>query len=428
MTRALTGEDQWVEFFAARELPVFDATAPRRVVVLAAHPDDETLGVGGTVQALHAAGADVTVVVASDGEAAFPALGAADRADLAARRRDELATAMDVLGSGKVEVSYLGLPDSGLAECEDELRELLVELLRGADCVLLPWTGDPHPDHAAVGRAGLAAAPVEAHRWSYPVWMWHWMTPYDERPPWARAVRMPLPERLRVGKEKALAAFVSQLVPGPNGEDPIVDPLMLTHFDRDFEVLFREPRTESAPVERFAELYRAADDPWHTADSWYERRKRAVLLAALPLERYRRVLEPACGVGELTRELVDRADQVLAFDPVPEAVERARQAAPAAEVVVAALPLGPPLGSVDLVVLSEILYYLDDAALTATLDVVLAALEPGGDLIAVHWRPWAPEAPRDGDAAHRIVLARDELEVLVEHVEDDFVLHVLRRR
>lgn len=59
MTRALTGENEWVEFFAGRELAEFDPTAPRRVVVLAAHPDDETLGVGGTVQALHAAGAEV---------------------------------------------------------------------------------------------------------------------------------------------------------------------------------------------------------------------------------------------------------------------------------------------------------------------------------------------------------------------------------
>ncbi len=433
MTRALTDENEWVEFFAGRELPVFDPTVPRRVVVLAAHPDDETLGVGGTVQALHAAGAEVTLVVASDGEAAFPALGADDRASLAARRRVELATAMEILGSGKVEVVFLGLPDSGLAEREDELRERLAELLRGADCVLLPWPGDPHPDHAAVGRAGLAAAPVEAHRWSYPIWMWHWMTPYDDAgstpslaPPWARAARVPLPDELRAGKAEAIAAFVSQLVPGPNGEDPIVDPLMLTHFDRGFEVLFREPRHESAPVERFAKLYREAEDPWHTADSWYERRKRSVLLAALPNEWYRRVLEPACGVGELTRELVHRADQVVAFDPVPEAVERARRAAPSAEILVAALPEIP--GSADLVVLSEILYYLDDETLTATLDGVLAALEPGGDLVAVHWRPWAPEAPRDGDAAHRILLAREELDVLIEHVEDDFVLHVLRRR
>jgi LmbE family N-acetylglucosaminyl deacetylase len=428
VTRELTSEGEWVEFFAAREFAVFDPTAPRRVVVLAAHPDDETLGVGGTVQALHAAGTEVTVVVASDGEAAFPALGPAARAELAARRREELATAMDVLGSGKVELVFLGYPDSGLAEHEDELREQLAELLRGAACVVVPWPGDPHPDHAAVGRAGLAAAPVEAHRWSYPIWMWHWMTPYDDALPWARAARVSLPDRLRAGKQDALAAFVSQLVPGPNGEDPIVDPLMLTHFDRDFEVLFREPRQESAPIERFAQLYQEAEDPWHTADSWYERRKRAVLLAALPSEHYRRALEPACGVGELTRELVGRADQVLAFDPVPEAVERTRHAAPSAEVLVAALPQLPPVGSVDLVVLSEILYYLDDAALTATLDGVLAALEPGGDLIAVHWRPWAPEAPRDGDAAHRVLVAREELDVLVEYVEDDFVLHVLRRR
>lgn len=428
MTRKLTGEQEWTGFFAGRELPVFDPAAPRRVVVLAAHPDDETLGVGGTVQAMHAAGAEVTVVVASDGEAAFPALGPEGRAELAARRREELRAAMEVLGSGKVEVVFLGLPDSGLAECEQELCERLVELLRGADCVLMPWSGDPHPDHAAVGRAGLLAAPVEAHRWSYPIWMWHWITPYDAAPPWPRAVRVPLSERLRTGKQKALAAFVSQLVPGPNGEDPIVDELMLTHFDRDFEVLFREPRSESAPIERFAELYRAAEDPWHTGDSWYERRKRSLVLSALPSERYRRVLEPACGIGSLTRALVARADRVVAFDPVPEAVERARRTAPLAAVFVASLPVRPPAGMFDLVVLSEILYYLDDAALNASLDLILAALEPGGDLVAVHWRPWAPEAPRNGDAAHRILLARAELDVLVDYVEDEFVLHVLRRR
>lgn len=428
MTRVVTAERRWTEFFARRELATFDPTAVRRVVVLAAHPDDETLGVGGTVQLLHEAGAEVTVVVATDGEAAFPALDRPARAGLGARRRDEMRAAMRKLGGEGLEPVFLGLPDSGLAECEARLTDRLTGLLRGADCVLLPWPQDPHPDHATVGRAGLAAAPVEAHRWSYPIWMWHWTSPGDQRQPWEHAAAVPLTAALRMGKQRALATFVSQLTPGPNGEDPIVDPLMLTHFDRGFEVLFREPRQQSAPIDRFGELYRAADDPWHTADSWYERRKRAVLLASLPDDRYGRIVEPACGVGQLTRELTDRADHVLAFDPVPEAVERARKAAPAAEIVVAALPDRPAGPPADLLVLSEILYYLDDTTLTASLDRLLSDLEPGAQVVAVHWRPWAPEGTRDGATAHRILAARPELRTAIEHQDEEFLLHVLRRR
>ena len=427
MTREITPEHEWTTFFADHDLPAFELRA-ERVVVLAAHPDDETLGVGGTVQLLHDAGAEVTVVVATDGEAAFPALDPAARAELGARRRDEMRAAMRDLGGDDLELVFLGLPDSGLADCEPRLTELLRDLLDGADCVLLPWPGDPHPDHATVGRAGLAAAPVQAHRWSYPIWMWHWTRPGDESQPWDHAVVAPLPQAVGEGKQRALARFVSQLTPGPKGEDPIVDPLMLTHFDRGFEVLFREPRQRSAPVERFSELYRSADDPWRTADSWYERRKRAVLLAALPSERYRHIVEPACGVGELTRELVSRAGRVSAFDPVPEAVERARKAAPTADIVVAALPDNPVTQPADLLVLSEILYYLDDVTLTASLDRLLGGLEPGGQVAAVHWRPWAPEGTRDGAAAHRILAARPELELVIDHVDEDFLLQILRRR
>lgn len=427
MTREITAEHEWAAFFAGRRLPAFDVTAGR-VVVLAAHPDDETLGVGGTVQLLHESGAEVTVVVATDGEAAFPALGPSERAELGARRRDEMRAAMRDLGGGGLELVFLGLPDSGLADCEERLTELLRDRLSGADCVLLPWPSDPHPDHATVGRAGLAAAPSQAHRWSYPVWMWHWTEPGDEQQPWSHAVVAELPQAVAEGKQRALARFVSQLTPGPNGEEPIVDPLMLTHFDRGFEVLFREPRQRSAPIERFSELYRAADDPWRTADSWYERRKRAVLLAALPSERYRHIVEPACGVGELTRELVTRADHVSAFDPVPEAVERARKAAPTADIVVAALPDSPTTRSADLLVLSEILYYLDDATRTASLDRLLDGVEQGGHVAAVHWRPWAPEGTIDGAAAHHVLAARPELEVLIDHRDEEFLLLVLRRR
>ncbi|MDX6260223.1 MAG: hypothetical protein QOH84_1911 [Kribbellaceae bacterium] len=428
MARPVTDEARWRRFLSERALPTFDPSGLRRVIVVAAHPDDETLGAGGVAQVLHAAGADVSLIVASDGEAAFPALNPAERAQLAATRRDELTAAVVALGLDPGAVQLLGLPDSGIADHEDELTKQLEVLLRDADSVIVPWPGDPHPDHAAVGRAGLAAAPVQAHRWSYPIWAWHWLDTDAPDIPWRHAAICPLAEDQQLRKQEAISTFESQLTSGPYGEDPIVDGAMLTHFDRPFEVLFREPPTASAPIERFAGLYATQPDPWHTTDSWYERRKRAVILACLPAERYRRTLEPACGIGELTRQLTARSDEVIAFDPVEDAVLRAKTAAPLAQLSVDALPCTATGQPVDLIVLSEILYYLSDDDLQASLTNLLRLLEPGGHLVAAHWRPWAPEGPRDAAGAHQALRDRPELEQLIEHIDEEFLVHVFVRR
>ena len=87
-----------------------------------------------------------------------------------------------------------------------------------------------------------------------------------------------------------------------------------------------------------------------------------------------------------------------------------------------------PAEPVDLAVFSEVLYYLDDDTVSAALDRTLAVLPAGGDVVVVHWRGWPPEAPRDADATHRMVRARPELVPVVEHVDDGFLLLVLRRR
>ncbi len=78
--------------------------------------------------------------------------------------------------------------------------------------------------------------------------------------------------------------------------------------------------------------------------------------------------------------------------------------------------------------LSEILYYLDDQDLTTTLDGAVTVLRPGGHLLAAHWLPWAPEAPRSGWDAHRRLVSRPELRCLVAHEDEEFVTHVLERR
>ena len=409
-------------------LPPFDTKGYRRVVAVAAHPDDETLGASACLQTLHNEGCRVDVVVASDGEAAFPTLGPAERAGLGHRRRCELAESLQAQGLGDSDVHWLGLPDSSLTEHADEIVAALRALLAEADCCLLPWPHDPHPDHRVVGEAALAAAPVTAHCWSYPIWMWHWTAEESAEIPWRRARSHALTAAQLGRKLAGIKAFESQLERGPDGSDPILPPDVLEHFNRDSEVLFREPRRQSAPLDRFRELSAANADPWRTADTWYERRKRSTLLAALPRERYRHAVEPACGAGALTAQLAMRADKVDAFDAVPKAAAATRKLGlPNVTVAEAVLPEGFPDGAADLVVLSEILYYLSDEDLRKTVDNAITGLASGGDLALVHWRPWAPEATRDAVEAHDLVAVRPELETLVAHRDQEFLLHVLRR-
>jgi LmbE family N-acetylglucosaminyl deacetylase len=428
--RAITPEAAWRPWL--ERLRSFPGEHHGHAVVVAAHPDDETLGASGLIQWLHECGTTVELVVATDGEAAFPALPPQQRAELGRCRRAELHESLRLQGLGEVTVHWLGLPDSGLAAHSAELERQLAPLLAGADLCLVPWPGDPHPDHATAGEVALRVAPVTTHRWSYPIWMWHWLRPDDNTDiPADRGFAHTLTDVRRDRKAAGIAAFSSQLKPGPDGSDPILSTAMVEHFERDVEVVFRQPPTRTAPVERFAEIYDGAVDPWGVTTSWYERRKRAIALSSLPRERYELALEPACGGGAFTRELAARCARIVAFDPVQAALHQARTLTADLENVVVQqgfLPGDLPDEQADLVVFSEILYYLGDADLEATVDGAVAALRPGGHVLAVHWLPWAAEAPRDGMAAHRVLLDHPALTPVVEHVDQDFVVHVLARR
>ncbi|WP_433795113.1 class I SAM-dependent methyltransferase [Actinoplanes sp. CA-252034] len=189
------------------------------------------------------------------------------------------------------------------------------------------------------------------------------------------------------------------------------------------------PPETSVSLDHFIGLYEAKDDPWDVATKWHDRRKFAVTVACLPRERYRRCYEPGASIGTLSRMLAERCDEVLTTDSVPEAVELARQNTadlPNVRVERAELPADLPDGVFDLVVIGDLLYYLSGDDLTATLDGLTARLEPGGDLVSVHFRN------RDGDSydgfnAHTVLLATAGLEHVVHHEDEWFVLDVMRR-
>jgi SAM-dependent methyltransferase len=191
----------------------------------------------------------------------------------------------------------------------------------------------------------------------------------------------------------------------------------------------------TATVEDFEAKYQQHGDPWGYLDSWYEQRKYALTLASLPRERYRLIWEPACSIGVLTGLLATRAERVLASDGSATAIAAARRRelpAGAGQVdwSVQHLPARPKIeaGSADLVVLSEILYYLAEPDRAQVLDTAHELLAPGGDLVVVHWRPLPDDAHLSGDDANVWVRARPGWSVLARHDDEQFVLDVLRRR
>ncbi|MER5890837.1 PIG-L family deacetylase [Streptomyces sp. NPDC001941] len=237
-----TDEAAWSAWTGWAGLPEATLDGLGRVVVVAAHPDDEVLGFGGAIALLAACGAQVTVVSVTDGEASHPDSTVLGPPDLVRVRAEETRAALDELGAGTASVVRLGIPDTHVAEHEEELvRELSVRA-QGVDLLVAPWTGDVHGDHEAAGRAAVrAAAHAGVPCWQYPVWTWHWAAPGDVRVPWERAARLPLPEPVRKRKRAAVDRFVSQIHPlGPApGDAAVLPPDELAHHLRDFEVVFR---------------------------------------------------------------------------------------------------------------------------------------------------------------------------------------------
>jgi len=192
-----------------------------------------------------------------------------------------------------------------------------------------------------------------------------------------------------------------------------------------------QPPEKSFSLDHFTNLYLAKDDPWDNATKWSDQRKYAVTLASLPRERYRNAYEPGCAVGILTRMLAPRCDALLAADAVGAAVHQARTFVadvPHVRVEEALLPADLPDDTYDLIVVGDLLYYLSADDLAATIKGLVDRLEPGGDLVSVHFRDREEGGNFDGFNAHEALKDHPSLTPVVHHEDDWFLLDVLTRR
>jgi len=231
--------------FLGAPLVDLDEVLPGRFLVLAPHPDDESLGCGGIIAEACARGRPPVVAILTDGAASHPNSRDWPPARLAARRAQEARRAVACLGLPAECLVLLGAPDGdaphgGVAAVAIAVR--LAVLAAGCDAILTCWRHDPHGDHVAACRIARDAAEfMGAAVWEYPVW--GWTLPRDmELPADDRYVR-----RLAIGtrlaaKRRAIAAHETQhgSVVTDDPEGFVLPPDFLALFDRPFECLVRE--------------------------------------------------------------------------------------------------------------------------------------------------------------------------------------------
>lgn len=186
----------------------------------------------------------------------------------------------------------------------------------------------------------------------------------------------------------------------------------------------------SVQKDYFDDVYSGAADPFRLNDNWYEERKYALTVASLPRASYRRGLEPGCSIGILTEKLATRCEQLVSTDVVEAALASARSRVSSDSVTFVEWSLTGDWDVVsegdtfDLIVLSEVGYYLDEADLRAAARSAVDRLEEGGTLLAVHWRHPVADYPLTGDQVHDVLVRTEGLIRLGGYVDEDVILEV----
>ena len=161
------------------------------------------------------------------------------------------------------------------------------------------------------------------------------------------------------------------------------------------------------PATYFDDMYAADSDPWRFAASAYEREKYQATLEALPRPHYASALEIGCSIGVLTRMLAGRCDALLSLDvaqaALAQAIERCAEIAHV-RFDLMQVPRQWPIGRFDLILLSEVVYYLDRTDVDRLASRVQSSVTPGGDIVMVHWLG-ETHYPLTGDEAAEQMIA-----------------------
>ncbi|MFC4671663.1 PIG-L deacetylase family protein [Seohaeicola nanhaiensis] len=183
------------------------------ILVLAPHPDDESLAMGGAIAAAAATGRRVHIAVVTDGARSHPNSASHPPEALRALRRTEVGRAVDILTEGRGFLHWLGFPDMAAPADEATFAEVearLMPVLGDVTAIWTTWNGDPHPDHQRVWRLAhwLSGRWPGVRMFACPVWG-RVQTPVAGGD-WQAARRFASGPH-RAAKARAVAAHVSQM-------------------------------------------------------------------------------------------------------------------------------------------------------------------------------------------------------------------------
>jgi LmbE family N-acetylglucosaminyl deacetylase len=234
-------------------LPADAALAFGPTLVVAPHPDDESLGCGGAIALLADAGIPVRVLVVTDGTRSHPNSRRFPAPALRALREQETHAALACLGLGPASAFFLGLGDCavpapgepGFAEALDRCGTLIGQFRPAS--VLLPWRRDPHCDHRATWQLLMNALAGYAPRprlLEYPIWVWALAEAGDapeagETSAWRLTI-----DGVAARKQAAIAAHRSQTTDliDDDPEGFRLTPEVLAHFARPWELYLETTR------------------------------------------------------------------------------------------------------------------------------------------------------------------------------------------
>lgn len=180
----------------------------------------------------------------------------------------------------------------------------------------------------------------------------------------------------------------------------------------------------------FESLYGQDEDPWGYRTRSYEQEKYQATLEACGPGPFRSALELGASIGVFSAMLAPRCRQLTTVDGAPTAVhaaERLLRGQPGVRVLLGTIPEAIPTQAADLVVASEILYYLAQSELAATFARISKLLSGGGRLVAVHWRPSGSDRPVSAETVHAALRSLEWLNEIDDRSTSDYLLNVYER-
>lgn len=154
----------------------------------------------------------------------------------------------------------------------------------------------------------------------------------------------------------------------------------------------------------FEDLYRHNNDPWGYDFHWYEARKRQICLSLLTKPRYPKVLEVGCSNGHLSFHLAQRAEELVCIDVSERAVQLASARLQEFEHVVVEnrkIPEDYSIQKFDLILISEMAYYLSADELHQFIEKLKHSLNDDGEILCCHWRHEIQDFELNAEQVHQ---------------------------